>query len=301
MGKDGGIERSTNPQVLEYLREVARLKEKAQQHVSKRDATSDRNNITTTPSAKPTACLVGIYRENDTLKLRLPRTPTPPGPDDCCQSGCTPCILESYQDELLAHKQVVAALQAEYTAQLKQYDGSVPKVTSDSSGTKSAVLDTQNRLSEDDRAGKPLLVSRFQPFVATQVDTINHNSIRVVCKPTIPLDLASNQSLLIHAGYHVFLRGFRGRLEEATSLVMLAAGSGITPMYQYLQTIFNTPSLQHLQVCLVHCNRTLSDIWLRDTLENLAQLHPQFTLHHVLSHEQLGMMRHYEIMESETE
>ncbi|KAJ1658135.1 hypothetical protein IWQ61_002579 [Dispira simplex] len=204
MGKDSGIERSTNPQVLEYLREVARLKEKAQQHVSKCDATDDRNNITMTPSAQPTPCLVGIYRENDTL--RLPQTPTPPGPDDCCQSGCTPCILESYQDELLAHKQVVAALQTEYTAQLKQYDGSVPEIISDSSGIKSAVLNTQNRLSEDDRAGKPLLVSRFQPFVATQVDTINHNSIRVVCKPTTPLDLAFNQSLLIHAGYHVFLR-----------------------------------------------------------------------------------------------
>ncbi|KAJ1955148.1 hypothetical protein IWQ62_005595 [Dispira parvispora] len=206
MGKSVGIGRSTNPQVLEYLQEVARLKEKAQQHAPKCEPASDQTNLTTTLSTQPEPCLVGIYKENGTLKLRLPRTPTPPGPDDCCQSGCTPCILESYQDELLAHKQVVAALQEEYTAQLKQYDGSVPEITSDSPGTKSALLSTRNPLSEDDQTGKPLLVSKFQPFVATQVDTINHNSIRVICKPIIQPDRSSSQPLSIHAGYHVFLR-----------------------------------------------------------------------------------------------
>jgi hypothetical protein len=39
----------------------------------------------------------------------MPQPPQPPQPGDCCQSGCTFCVEEMYQDELDRYR---AALKA---------------------------------------------------------------------------------------------------------------------------------------------------------------------------------------------
>lgn len=43
---------------------------------------------------------------------KLPPPPRKPDPDECCGSGCIPCILEVYEDELDAWKKRVAAIRA---------------------------------------------------------------------------------------------------------------------------------------------------------------------------------------------
>lgn len=78
----------------------------------------------------------------------------------------------------------------------------------------------------------------------------------------------------IHTGFHL--------KDEVTHLVMIAAGSGITPMYQVLQE-FQRRRQQgwrpmaigddkikkeesKVAIDLIFCNRSVSDIWLRDEI-----------------------------------
>jgi hypothetical protein len=46
-----------------------------------------------------------------------PVAPTPPGPDDCCHSGCTWCVLDLYQEELEKYREALKAWEARQKAQ----------------------------------------------------------------------------------------------------------------------------------------------------------------------------------------
>jgi hypothetical protein len=45
-----------------------------------------------------------------------PVAPTPPGLDDCCRSGCTPCVFDLYEDALDRYRAALAAWQARQAA-----------------------------------------------------------------------------------------------------------------------------------------------------------------------------------------
>ena len=45
-------------------------------------------------------------------RKRLPPKPEPPDPAECCGSGCEPCILELYDDELERWEERVQHLRA---------------------------------------------------------------------------------------------------------------------------------------------------------------------------------------------
>lgn len=38
-----------------------------------------------------------------------PLAPTPPGPNECCESGCPICVLDLYADELRDYREKLAA------------------------------------------------------------------------------------------------------------------------------------------------------------------------------------------------
>jgi hypothetical protein len=40
-----------------------------------------------------------------------PTAPPEPDPNSCCQSGCTYCVLDLYQDELAQYRRALAAWQ----------------------------------------------------------------------------------------------------------------------------------------------------------------------------------------------
>jgi hypothetical protein len=41
-----------------------------------------------------------------------PQPPAEPGPDDCCHSGCTWCVLDLYYDDLERYRSALAAWEA---------------------------------------------------------------------------------------------------------------------------------------------------------------------------------------------
>ncbi|KAJ1934356.1 hypothetical protein GGF37_006393, partial [Kickxella alabastrina] len=111
MSASGG---SVNPAVQALLAEIAVAKLRAEQ---RRQA-----------KAKADQQPYGVIKEtNGALVLRLPPPPPAPAPSDCCHSGCTPCILDTYRDHLHAHNAEVAALQAQYQCALLDDTGPLPE------------------------------------------------------------------------------------------------------------------------------------------------------------------------------
>ncbi|EDW60558.1 cytochrome b5 reductase 4 [Drosophila virilis] len=72
-------------------------------------------------------------------------------------------------------------------------------------------------------------------------------------------------------------------LEPHRNILLLAAGSGITPILSLLRPLLrrHTNRLERLQ--LLYFNKTNSDIWLRDKLQALQEADERFTCKHILS------------------
>eukprot|EP01036_Dinobryon_divergens_P027779 gene27779-36606_t len=75
------------------------------------------------------------------------------------------------------------------------------------------------------------------------------------------------------------------KVEHSVShLSMLCAGSGITPVFQFLRAILRNHSADKTKISMIYANRYEVDILLREELDSLALSHPdQFSLHYVLS------------------
>ncbi|KAI8582972.1 hypothetical protein K450DRAFT_225703 [Umbelopsis ramanniana AG] len=70
------------------------------------------------------------------------------------------------------------------------------------------------------------------------------------------------------------LKTFKYQENSYKSIGMIAAGSGITPMFQLLHKILDN-SEDKTKVNLLYCNRTEDDILLRKELENMAAKNPE--------------------------
>jgi NAD(P)H-flavin reductase len=63
----------------------------------------------------------------------------------------------------------------------------------------------------------------------------------------------------------VRIAGLEPRNAQARSLLMIAGGSGITPVYQVVQEILRNPR-DHTRLCIIFANKTEEDILLRAEL-----------------------------------
>ncbi|PWF22945.1 oxidoreductase-like domain-containing protein [Corticimicrobacter populi] len=50
----------------------------------------------------------------DILADPPPQRPEPPGPNECCQSGCDPCVLDLYAEELQQYRETLRQWQARH-------------------------------------------------------------------------------------------------------------------------------------------------------------------------------------------
>lgn len=63
---------------------------------------------------------------------------------------------------------------------------------------------------------------------------------------------------------------------------MIAGGTGITPMYQIIQSVLSDPD-DPTELSLIYANRTEKDILLRNELDDLAKRNPRFRIYYILS------------------
>ncbi|KAJ1664192.1 NADH-cytochrome b5 reductase-like [Coemansia sp. RSA 1813] len=96
-----GDEAPVNPAVKALLEEIARAKLRAEERRIQREESSKKE--------------YGVIKQEDgSIVLQLPPAPEKPRADECCNSGCTPCILDTYWERVRAHDDDVRALQAQY-------------------------------------------------------------------------------------------------------------------------------------------------------------------------------------------
>lgn len=76
---------------------------------------------------------------------------------------------------------------------------------------------------------------------------------------------------------------FAYKANQYKQIGLIAGGSGLTPMLQVAKEILRNPE-DDTRVVLVYANTTERDIILREELDALAHMYPQFTVHYVLSH-----------------
>ncbi|KAJ1810624.1 NADH-cytochrome b5 reductase-like, partial [Coemansia sp. RSA 2598] len=89
-----------NPAVQALLDEIARAKKRAAEKKTQQAATQQTQ--------------YGILHIDGHLQLRLPPPPPKPSKEDCCQTGCTPCILDTYAEQHRAYEKTVDALTKQF-------------------------------------------------------------------------------------------------------------------------------------------------------------------------------------------
>ncbi|KAJ1675787.1 hypothetical protein EV182_000579 [Spiromyces aspiralis] len=118
-----------NPAIAAYLAEVARAKRKAQESREAREGMEEAFSTLSVKqgqtqgsreAASTARATYGIIESKDGgLELRLPPAPREPDPGDCCQSGCNPCILITYQEMLESYNKNIDKLREEYARLLE--------------------------------------------------------------------------------------------------------------------------------------------------------------------------------------
>ena len=125
-------------------------------------------------------------------------------------------------------------------------------------------------------------VSRSYTPTSNDVDK---GRIELVVK-VYPNGLLTNYLAKLNVGDEVEIRGPKGAMKYgrtyAKNILMIAGGTGITPMYQLIRAICTDPE-DNTQVSLLYANNTEEDILLRDELDAFAKECPQkFKVYYVL-------------------
>ncbi|KAF1788845.1 Riboflavin synthase-like beta-barrel [Phytophthora cactorum] len=100
-----------------------------------------------------------------------------------------------------------------------------------------------------------------------------------------PTGKLSKHIVSLNVGDELAMKGpfvkFEYKPNQYKSVGFLCGGSGITPALQVVKEICRNPD-DSTQVVLIFCNQTEKDIILRDELDALQYMYPQFQVHYVL-------------------
>lgn len=152
---------------------------------------------------------------------------------------------------------------------------------------------------DDVEAGRPSIERKYTPITLDSNTTGHFDLLVKVYRPNdrfIDGGKMSQHLESLKVGDYIDVSGPFGVIEykgngvithvktqlKATHLAMIAGGSGITPMYQLIQTILNNPE-DNTNISLIYANQTEDDILLRTELDAYAAKYPnKFSVHYTL-------------------
>ncbi|XP_069971853.1 NADH-cytochrome b5 reductase-like [Penaeus vannamei] len=243
----------------------------------------------------------------------LPPKPQAPQPRDCCGSGCCPCVHDIYEEDLRRWKKqckrireggldeapVEGALQPD---KWKEFEiVKIKEIYSD-------CICYTFKLPE----GKNLGLSIGQHLIVKQIK----NGRTVIRQYTPISDISEKGSFDVlikiypngkitqlikdwKVGDNIPWRGPFGNFSYKTNsykrILMLAAGTGIAPMYQIIKAIVDNDQDETF-IKLLYSSKSISNILLREELLTLCQFW-NFTMTHYLSDvDDFGMKKYNETM-----
>lgn len=214
----------------------------------------------------------------------LPDRPQSPSPGDCCGSGCNPCVLDIYEQELRIWKSLSLKSDSPMRNTLSTDSYSKCVVSSIESVTDDVILFTISF--EDNNTVCNLFPGAHIILRASSVDETY--SLTRQYTPISPVNSVGCLDLIIKVypkgrmsalvrewsiGSLVRLRGpfgsFQIKQNEYKQVSMLACGTGITPMYQIMRHVLDNEEDETRLVLLYSLSRA-KDILMKKELDEFS-------------------------------
>ncbi|KAJ1939515.1 NADH-cytochrome b5 reductase-like [Linderina macrospora] len=260
----------------------------------------------------------GSVMEGDQLVLKLPPPPLKPEADDCCNSGCTPCILDTYKETMDAYKSEVSAMKLNHQLALRSevtdkevlhHMGLQPGLLNPLKFTPVRVVSAQqlNSYSRlfilDADSSNFFLAAGEHIHIRATVD-----DDKKITRPFTPLMIAAPDGvirphLLIRLYDHGLSQYFRSlaigdyvsvrgpvsttgnltRVLQGDAVLLIAGGSGIAPIFQILQFAHVNEAYRSKRIVLIQCAIEHTGAWLSKETAEFAKDMPQLSHHVFLS------------------
>lgn len=230
----------------------------------------------------------------------LPPKPKAPQPSDCCGSGCCPCVHDIYEQDLKAWRRRCDLIKSR--AQEDQTDAAIQphkwtefeiiKIDQIMSSTLLYTFKIPNSQSLGMNVGQHLIVkqtknSRAYTRQYTPITDVHKRGIFEILIKIYPNGKVTQMIKEWKVGDSIPWRGpfgnFVYRENTYKRIVMLAAGTGIAPMYQIIKAVVENEDDETI-LKLYYASKTFSDILLREELAEFCQ-NWNFTMCHYLSEE----------------
>lgn len=232
-------------------------------------------------------------------QVTVPPKPRKPDKSECCGQGCQFCIFDVYEEELLIWEKKCRELDDRI---LKQEPAMSPDmyvectVESVEQLCNSVFLfhfKLPKNMHISFSAGQHAIAlgETSDETIFKSYTLISNPGIRAEFSVLIKLYENGKMSSIIREkwkpGYTVPWRGPMGKCDylpnSVSNVLFIAAGTGITPMFQLVKLIIDNPE-DYTKVTLLYGCRTYSEILLRSQLHQL-QDYWNFTVHYFLSND----------------
>lgn len=242
-----------------------------------------------------------MTRQAPDIEDLLPPKPKAPQPSDCCGSGCCPCVHDIYEQDLKAwrrqcnlirtgaqeEEQTNAAIQPHKWTEFELIE--TKQITNNTFLYSFKIPDNQTL---GISVGQHIIVKQIKNsrVYIRQYTPISDTCKRGVFEVLIKIYPNGKVTQMIKdwkVGDMIPWRGpfgkFLYRENTYKRIVMLAAGTGIAPMYQIIKAIVENEE-DETTIKLFYASKTFSDILLREELAECCQ-NWNFTMCYFLSEE----------------
>ncbi|XP_076441230.1 NADH-cytochrome b5 reductase-like isoform X2 [Babylonia areolata] len=232
---------------------------------------------------------------------QLPEKPEKPLDSDCCGNGCVPCVLDIYAEELAIWERECARIQSGKNLEIPESTGTHDEyVSPELSSTvyhqyqiKSITQETWDSWRFTCQLGCHQCLGLLPGQHVVIRGCSEGKSITRQYTPISEVALKGSFELLIkivkqwQEGDWLDIRGPFGTLQytpnEYSRVLMLAAGTGIAPMAQLIQTILSNEA-EEGRIRLLYACKTYQDVLMKREIQEWRQFW-NFSAVYVLSQE----------------